>query len=144
MAGFIVLEDGRAYAASNRAADAMIRAIAAVVDEPELKDWVRQQESEVVGMGMTYIDLREIAPLYRPLLRQAIRRAYLEVDGGRVDPLPTADQDYFDSWMARFRDLIEMLNRSEAGESPTAFNPHMRELLPATGKRVGPGWATAP
>ncbi len=33
-----------------------------------------------------------------------------------------------------------MIDRSLAGEPPEAFNPHMRGLIPPTGRRLGPGW----
>jgi hypothetical protein len=65
MAGFIVMEDGRAYAASNRATDAVIRAIAVEVEDREFRAWLLQQQSQFVGMGMTSVDLREVAPKYR-------------------------------------------------------------------------------
>src|SRR5215813_10023843 len=74
--GFIVLEDGRAYAAANWATDATLRAISREVSEPALRAWLLAQQSEHVGMGMTSVDLREIAPHYRPVLRAAIGRAY--------------------------------------------------------------------
>src|SRR5215468_4985983 len=59
--GFIVLEDGRAYAAANWATDATLRAISREVSDPALRAWLLAQQSEHVGMGMTSVDLREIA-----------------------------------------------------------------------------------
>jgi hypothetical protein len=49
--GFIVLEDGRAYAA-NWAADATLRAISREVSDPALRACLLAQQSEHVGMGM--------------------------------------------------------------------------------------------
>jgi hypothetical protein len=65
MAGFIVMEDGRAYAASNQATDAVIRTIAAEVEDRGFRAWLLQQQSQFVGMGMTSVDLREVAPEHR-------------------------------------------------------------------------------
>jgi hypothetical protein len=140
MAGFIVLEDGRAYAAGSRATDAVIRAVAREVDDPPLRDWLLEQQSDRVGMGMTCVDLRDLAPHYRPVLRGAIRQAYAHVQQqGAFEQLDQGDADW-EEWLARFGDLIEMLRRSEAGEPPTEFNPHMRDLIPERGLRAGPGW----
>jgi hypothetical protein len=80
--GFIVLEDGRAYAAANWATDATLRAISREASDTALRGWLLAQQSEHVGMGMTSVDLREIAPRYRPVLRAAIRRAYERVING--------------------------------------------------------------
>ena len=77
--GFIVLEDGRAYAASNWATDAMLRAISREISDHALRQWLLAQQSERVGMGMTSVDLREIAPHYRTVVHVAIRRAHERV-----------------------------------------------------------------
>ena len=61
MGGFIILEDGRAYAAANWASDATLRAISREVGDPALRAWLLGQQSEHVGMGVTSVDLREIA-----------------------------------------------------------------------------------
>jgi hypothetical protein len=45
-----------------------------------------------------------------------------------------------EGWLARFADLVTMLGKSEAGEPPQDFNPHMRATIPARGGQVGPGW----
>ena len=140
MGGFIVLEDGRAYAAANWAADATLRAISREVSDPALKAWLLAQQSEHVGMGMTSVDLREIAPHYRPELRAAIRRAYEQVAGdGRFENLQAGDS-WWAGWLSRFHDLAEMLAPSAAGEAAASFNPHMRALIPPTGRQSGPGW----
>ena len=60
-------QPGRAYAASNWATDATLRAIAAEVVDPDLDAWLLDQQSTVVAMGMTSVDLREMAPQYRPV-----------------------------------------------------------------------------
>ena len=77
-AGFIVLEDGRAYAAANWAADATLRAISREVSDGDLRQWLLAQQSEQVGLGMTSVDLREIAPYPLGLLccRVAATRKY--------------------------------------------------------------------
>lgn len=140
MAGFIVLEDGRAYAAANWAADAALRAIGREIGDAALREWLLAQQSELAGMGMTSVDLREVAPRFRPVLRAAIRDAHARLwrDGG-FEHLKAGDA-WWDGWLRRFDDLAEMLRRCEAGEPPQAFNPHMRAVLPPTGNRAGPGW----
>lgn len=140
MAGFIVLEDGRAYAASNWATDATLRAIGREVKDNDLREWLLAQQSGKVGMGMTSVDLREVAPQYRPVLRAAIRRAHERVTReARFENL-RAGGDWWAGWLGRFDDLVEMLRRCGAGESARDFNPHMRAVVPARGRRVGPGW----
>lgn len=140
VAGFIVLEDGRAYAAANWATDAMLRAIGREIRDAVLREWLLSQQSVFVGMGMTSVDLREIAPQFRPVLRSAIREAHARVRcEGEFEELKAGSQ-WRDGWLKRFDDLAEMLRRCEVGEPPQAFNPHMRDLLPPTGNRAGPGW----
>ncbi len=138
--GSIILEDGRAYAAANWATDATLRAIGREIGDAVLRDWLLRQQSEFVGMGLISVDLREIAPQFRPVLRAAIRGAHARLtrDGGFEDL--KADSTCWDGWLSRFDDLAEMLWRCEAGEPPQAFNPHMREVVPPTGHRSGPGW----
>lgn len=140
MAGFIVLEDGRAYAASNWVTDATLRAISREVEDGALRQWLLAQQSGNVGMGMTSVDLREIAPPYRPVLRAAMRRAHERVRReARFENL-RAGGDWWAGWLGLFDDLVEMLRRCEAGEPAPDFNPHMRDVVPARGGRVGPGW----
>jgi hypothetical protein len=143
VAGFIVLEDGRAYAAANWATNATLRAISREVSDDDLRQWLLAQQSGQVGMGMTSVDLREIAPHYRSVLHAAIRHAYERVAReGRFESLRTGD-DSWAGWVQLFGELVEMLSRSEAGEPPGDFNPRMRTLMPATGRHRGPGWDEA-
>ena len=139
MGGFIVLEDGRAYSSAAWATDATVRAIAGEVDDEPLRQWMLAQQSEFVGMGMTNIDLREIAPQYRPVLHAAIRSAYARV---RRDGFERLDEhnEFTAGWLKSFGELVEMLDRSEVGEPAESFNPHMRATIPDRGQRVGPGW----
>lgn len=140
MGGCTVLEDGRGYVAANWATDATLRAICREVSDPDLRAWLLMQQSEHVGMGMTSVDLREIAPSYRPVLRSAIRRAceHLASDG-RFENLQVGDS-WCAGWLSLFHDLVEMLARSEAGEPATSFNPHMRAFIPRAGTGRDPGW----
>jgi hypothetical protein len=139
MAGFIVMEDGRVYAASSRATDAVIRAIAAEVDDREFRAWLQQRQSQFVGMGITSVDLREVAPRHRQGFYRAARRAYERAASEGFEGR-TGDSEGFGGWLERFGDLVGMIDRSLAGESSEAFNPHMRGLIPPTGWRRGPGW----
>jgi hypothetical protein len=106
VAGFIVLEDGRAYAASNFATNAMLRAISPAVDDAALKVWLLAQQSQYVGMGHTCVDLRELAPRYRPVMRAVICRAYERVISEGFENLRPGD-DWWASWLRGFHDLVE-------------------------------------
>ncbi|MDR2988776.1 MAG: hypothetical protein LBV34_28465 [Nocardiopsaceae bacterium] len=140
MAGFIVLEDGRAYAAANWATDAALRAISPEIADATLREWLLAQQSTVVGMGTTSVDLREVAPQFRPALRAAIRSAQARLlRDGSFEDLRAGDE-WWEGLLRRFNDLVEMVRRCEAAEPLQAFNPHMRGFLPPTGKRSGPGW----
>ena len=61
MAGFIVLEDGRAYAANNWSYDAVIERIARALPETSagraLSDWLMAQRCIVRGAGLGSVDL---------------------------------------------------------------------------------------
>jgi hypothetical protein len=137
--GFIVLEDGRAYAAANWATDATLRAVSREVSDGDLRQWLLAQQSEQVGTGMTSADLREIAPRYRPMLHAAIRRAHERViRDGRFENLHAADY-WWAGWLKLFGELVEMPGRSEAGKPAEDFSPHMRAVIPPSGRQMGPG-----
>lgn len=140
MAGFIVLENGTAYARSNWATDAALRVIARSVNDVQLREWLLAQQSLRVGSGVTSVDLRELSPAIRPVVAAAIRDAHsrLLVDG-RFEGL-VADDGIGADWFASFAALVLMLDRSEAGDVTGEFNPHMDALLPPTGGKAGPGW----
>src|SRR6266487_3303421 len=98
MAGFIVMEDGRAYAASNRATDAVIRAIAAEVEDREFRAWLLQQQSQFVGMGTTSVDLREVAPKYREGFYRAARRAHERAASEGLERLTGDSEGLVSGW----------------------------------------------
>lgn len=139
MGGFIVLEDGRAYAGSNWATDATVRAIAAEVVDGALRTWLLEQQSATVGMGMTCIDLRELAPQHRPTVREAICAAYERAKHNGFEQLDDHNE-YRAGWLKLFAEFAEMVRRYEAGEPPAEYHPGMRGLIPPTGCKVGPGW----
>src|SRR5437660_3479055 len=140
--GFIVLQDGRAYAGSSWGYDTTIKAIASVLFERKqsqaLAEWLIKQRSVIVGMGMGNVDVRELTPRNRELFldaaREAFKRAEAQGSAGWYDPRA------FPGWLDRFRDLITMLDSIERGEPPSAFNPHMRAACEPTGEHSGPGW----
>jgi hypothetical protein len=132
VAGFIVLSDGRAFALRNWAVDVVLRTIAAALPGGELAEWVLAQQSTVVGAAMTNVDVRELTPANAQALIAAIRRVAGDVSSY---DLP-ADVD----WAAYFRLLADMADAAERGEPPEELNPHMRDVLPPTGERSGPGW----
>src|ERR1022692_1100776 len=78
MAGFIILEDGRAYAAANWAYDAVVERIADALPETDdghaLKDWLKEQRVAVKGLGS--VDLRELTAVNRQLFQAAARKAF--------------------------------------------------------------------
>ena len=135
MAGFIVMSDGRAFSLNNRATDVVVRTIASALPAGELRDWVLAQQSTEVGAGMTNIDIRELTPANARELLGAVR--HVAGNASSFD-LP-ADVD----WEAQFSLLADMAGAAERGEPPDDLNPHMRDVLPPTGVRSGPGWAAA-
>jgi hypothetical protein len=58
----------------------------------------------------------------------------------RAGPEGWCDPDFYPGWLARFRDLIKMIEPVNRGEPPSAFNPHMNGVIPPTGRQAGPGW----
>lgn len=137
MSGFITLNDGRTWTASNSAFDAVISMIAASIRKrergKELADWLLTQRSEILGPGMGSLDLRELTTLNQEYVLQAIE----EVCGSN----PLADElTHWPNWMLL---LGAMVRSYRAGEPPEALNPQMRGILPPTGLRSGPGWENA-
>ena len=145
MAGFIVLPDGRAYAASNWGYDRVIGCIAQVVAEQDqgraLSEWLLEQRSMVRGSGLGSVDVRELTPSNRSLVLDAVWQAF-ERAAAR-GPAEWCEPSFFPSWLERFRDLVGMLESIDRGEPPQAFNPHMNDVIPPSGRRAGPGWGEA-
>lgn len=142
MSGFLVLADGRAWSLANWAFDAALQEIAdALPDDPcaaPLATWLRDQRSDVVGRGMSYIDLRELTDNNRRRIIDAIPRA---VDQARTrGGAHWHDPSFFPAWLSQLEVLVRLVQSVERGEPPEAFNPHMRELIPPNGNRSGPGW----
>ena len=142
MAGFIVLNDGRAWAAANWAYDAAVRSIARALrsgsEANALGAWLLDQTCETQGAGLGHIDIRELTPKNQSMLVAAIRRAVAD----HSEPAKTdfADADIYPAWLDRFAVLVPMIESLERGEPPMALNPHMDDVIPATGRRSGPGW----
>ena len=142
MAGFIVLQDGRAYAAANWAYDVLIESVSAALRgsgrNAALADWLMAQRSEVQGSGLGHVDLRELTDANRQLLLEIIPQAYQEAK--TVRPAAFKNSAYYEGWLDRFADLVKMIACVQKGEPPEQFNPHMKGLLPAKGGHAGPGW----
>lgn len=142
MAGFIVFNDGRAWASANWAYDAAIRTIAQALpntrDGNELAEWLLQQTSEIQGMGLGSVDLRELTVQNQTLFIQAIRQAVinLKTETGNEWHDPTA----FQCWREYFGVLLQLIESIERGEPALRFNPHMNDVIPPTGNKSGPGW----
>ncbi len=144
MAGFIILEDGRAYAAANWAYDAVVERIGDTLPDTDdgraLSDWLKEQRVAVKGLGS--VDLREFTPENRQLFEEAARRAFSLAE--QQGPEGWQDIEAYTGWIERFHDLIIMMDSIRAGVPPSAFNPHMVDVIPPTGARAGPGWSSPP
>jgi hypothetical protein len=142
MAGFITLSDGRAYAAANWAYDQTIEAIADVLAENDdsrpLADWLLDQRCAVKGSGLGSVDVRELAPRFQEIFLGAIPKAYEHAKNR--GPSGWHDPEAWPSWMNRFQDLVKMLDSISRGEPPSQFNPHMKDVIPPSGLKKGPGW----
>ena len=142
MAGFITLEDGRAYAASNWGYDAVVERIADALPETDdghaLKDWLMEQRVAVKGIGR--VDLRELTLENRQLFQAAAREAFnlAEQQGpeGWHDP-----EFYVPVGSSGSTTWIMMMDSIRAGQPPSFFYPEMIVVIPPTGEQLGPGWA---
>lgn len=134
MSGFIILNDGRAWTASNGAFDAVIEALAEELQRynsgNDLAIWLLEQRSGVKGPGLGSIDIRELTQPNQQLLLNAIEQI---ADAAEL-PKP------LDSWSAKVRLLARMVASYRRGEPPMALNPDMKDIVPSTGKHSGPGW----
>jgi hypothetical protein len=141
VAGFIILADGRAYAASNGAYDSTIESIAEALTETQegrlLAEWILNQRCAIKGMGLGCVDVRELAPKNQELFLRAVRDAY-HIQEGR-GPVGSRTPNSWRSWIGLFADLVKMIECVERGEPPGQFNPHMRDVIPPTHEKAGPG-----
>jgi hypothetical protein len=142
VAGFIILSDGRAYAAANWAYDRTVEAIVeSLPDTPAgqaIGDWLLQRRCTVKGPGLGSVDVRELTPANQELFLAAVEDAYaVQKDRG---PDGWTSPDFWSGWIGRFADLVKMIQCVRDGEPPDQFNPHMTGIVPPSGRRDGPGW----
>lgn len=140
MGGFIVLEDGRAFAVATWAWSEAVRRIAAaaskVEPDSELGAWL--VELSAVPAGYASLDVRELTPENRSRFHEATRIAIAEAEAR--GPEGWHDSSFFPAWLERFRS-IELMRQSIArGESPMTLNPGMSSPIPPRGRICGPGW----
>lgn len=139
MAGFIVLDDGRAYASANWAFRATVEAIAEALpktaDGLALANWLRTDPTVQVYYK---VDVRELAPAIHDIFVAAVEPA-LERQREK-GPIGWHEPGVWDGWIKRFADLVQMIECCRRGEPASEFNPHMNRTLPPTGDQVGPGW----
>jgi hypothetical protein len=142
MGGFIILNDGGAWTAANWAYDVAIRYIAEALPSTQeaiaLSKWLLQQTSEIQGMGLEYVDLRELTAENQALFIQAVRKAIMNIKDRGAEGW--SDASVFSAWKEYFEVLLKLIESIERGEPSSMFNPHMEEIIPPTGKRSGPGW----
>ena len=109
MAGFITLEDGRAWSGANWAYDAVLGAIVDALNaqgDRDLATWLLQRTSQGPGVGT--VDLREIAPADRTRFRVAVRAALAHVES--TGPAGWNTPEFFPSWLEKFRVLAKMMD----------------------------------
>jgi len=132
--GFIVLEDGRAYAVSDRAFDLTIEALASEVEDLHVEAWLLGWRTSERGQSLGYVDLRELAPTTKAVVYEAITSA----------SDAAVEQTDDDRWMTGWRESLHVLRRMveswERGEPPGSLNPYMDGLVPPTDRAEGPGW----
>jgi hypothetical protein len=92
-------------------------------------------ESGTVQVYMN-VDVRRLAPATKEIFLAAIGDAYAVQK--RIEP--QQPDEYWQSWIGRFSDLVRMIDCVRRGDPPDVFNPHMNGLIPPTGERNGPGW----
>src|SRR5262245_41982806 len=131
MAGFIVLNDGRAWAAANWAYDMAVRYIAQALPKTqegaELSSWLLQQTAEEKGMGLGSVDVRELTAENQILFIKAVRQAVTNLK--THDAKDWDDPADFLSWRAYFEILLELIESIERGEPASSFNPHMNDII---------------
>jgi hypothetical protein len=90
------------------------------------------------GAGLGHVDVRELTPKNQELFLKAVEDAYEALK--ERGPVGWASPDFWPCWLGRFADLVKMLECVRRGEPPGEFNPHMRDRVPSSGAREGPGW----
>jgi hypothetical protein len=139
MGGFIILDDGRAYAANNWAYRTTVEAIAAALPNTSegkvLAEWLRKDPSVQIYNA---VDVRELTPANREMFLAASEAAFVQQK--ERGPSSWAEPDMWPSWIGRFADLVKMIDCVRRGEPPADFNPHMRDVIRPTGDHRGPGW----
>ena len=141
MAGFIVLDDGRAFAPSSEVLDATIEAVTGELDlagsgsAAELAAWLHGRLMDSGGPELGEFDVRELTAENRELFRQAAERACQRARAAAVGGAPKARR----AWLSEFGRLVRMWKSIDKGQPPETLGD-LGTALPASGRRSGPGW----
>lgn len=152
--GFLILDDGRAFATGWAAHDVIIRSIADELhnsdEEGPLREWlfsllpgpddlehlgygpwVRKSDDEVIPR---VLDIRELTEDNRKLFHAAAFRAYEKLISGGKSVVPR-------HYSPTFERLIAVLESIQAGESPDAITDWRDGYVEEpSGNHIGPGW----
>lgn len=139
MAGFFILDDGRAFAPNNWAYRATLQAIIDTLPStPEGKALAEWLEADDVVQIYHSVDFRELTTANKDLVYAAVQNAFkLESERG---PVGWVHPENFPSWMEGMADFVKMIECVRRGEPPADFNPYLRDVIPPTGEQKGPGW----
>lgn len=139
MSAMILLEDGRAWFASNIAVQAVHHAIAEELPETDegkaLSNWLKNDD---VLNALLDLDVRELTPSNRLMYLDAVEPAFQTI---KARGCPAGCEfERWQSWINRFGDLVKMIQSVRRGEPATEFNSHCAgEIFPSHGGKVGPG-----
>jgi len=84
------------------------------------------------------IDVRELTPTNRAMFLAAVEAAF-QAQKAR-GPFGEAEPEFWDGWITKFGDLVKTIDCVRRGAPAAEFNPYIRDIIPATGERSGPGW----
>jgi hypothetical protein len=131
----IVLEDGRVLPVKDGAFDTIIEHAVEQLQQRDdclagLGKWLLDQRCEVQGVGVGYLDVRELSPVAAAQFRQACTSAYTQLLN-KPNKL---------GWFSSLELLMRMWHSIDAGEPPDALTSPYHSIVKRAPGRRGPGW----
>ena len=135
MSTHIVLEDGRVLPVKDGGFDMILEHAAEQLqkrgDSSGFGEWLLEQRCEVQGVGVGYLDVRELVPVAAAQFRQACTSAHTHLLNSPSEL----------GWFSSLELLMRMWQSIDAGEPPEALtSPYHSVVKSAPERRRGPGW----
>ena len=134
MSTHIVLEDGRVLPVKDGRLTLILEHAAGQLqkrgDSLGFGEWLLEQRCAMQGVGVGYLDVRELTPVAAAQFRQACTSAHVHL----------LNEPNKLGWFSSLELLMRMWQSIDAGEPPEVLTSPYHSVVKSAPERRGPGW----